>query len=80
MKCMTESSIIHSSVPESPFIPFSKINPRILLFSATFLAHIMKTSAIGEFVILKKKKHSHDGLFVVFMKVIGHAFIQELIH
>lgn len=42
-----------------PFIPFSRINPRILSLSLSHLPHTMNTSAIGEFVILKKKKNIH---------------------
>lgn len=46
-----------------PFIPFSRINPRILSLSLSHLPHTMNTSAIGEFVILKKKKK----IFIVHM-------------
>ena len=35
----------------SPFIPRSNINPLILLSCASDFAQIIKTSAIGEFVI-----------------------------
>lgn len=37
----------------NPFIPFSKMKPRILLLSWSDFAHTTKTSAIGELVILQ---------------------------
>ena len=42
------------NIPESPFIPFSRIKPFTLLFSVSVLPHTTNTSAMGEFVILKK--------------------------
>ena len=46
----------NENMPVNPFISFSKMNPRILLFSATFLAQMINTSATGEFVILEVDK------------------------
>lgn len=44
---------------DNPFMPFSKINPRIAFWCTSDLAHTIKTSATGELVILKSPR-SHN--------------------
>lgn len=57
-----------------PFIPFSRINPRILSLSLSHLPHTIKTSAIGEFVILKKNKNIHLSKIYLHMTVLCYMY------